>query len=65
MPEWYTQLPSEGYADATTASGLRAEPRIATYCDCGAPVAGFPGVVKCGTCGRLWSLARMMCGRVR
>lgn len=43
----------------------KPEQRIATWCDCGKPVAGFAGTVIRCECGLLWSVARMLVGDVR
>lgn len=40
----------------------RVEPRVATYCDCGAPLAGFAGVITCSACGRSFAVSRMPLG---
>ena len=42
----------------------KPEQRIATWCDCGKPVAGFAGTVIRCECGLLWSVARMLVGDV-
>ena len=42
----------------------RIEPRMVMWCECGEAVGGLIGVLRCGNCGRLWSVGRLEIGRV-
>lgn len=33
--------------------------RIALYCRCGKPIAGFAGIIRCQHCGTVYSVAAM------